>query len=65
MNLYLFKTNVYRESAIRNLSNILKHYFSISKIEFQNRVMQIEARYISPVKVEKAMQDLGYKCRSI
>lgn len=65
MNLYLFKTNVLKEKAAKNLSNILRHYFKITSVEFENRVLKIEARYLSTVKVERAMQDLGYKCRAM
>lgn len=65
MNIYLFKTNVKRIKDQLNLSNILKHYFRISTAQFDNRVLKIEARYLSPVKVENAMKDLGYTCREI
>lgn len=65
MKIYEFKTNVFRLKDQLNLSNILGHYFRIASAVFDHKTLKIQAQYLSPVKVENAMKDLGYSCKHI
>jgi hypothetical protein len=69
MEIYVFKTNVRYK---KNIHEIAPHLDMIAEIKRWNidlhdkdKILRIEAFYLSPRAVEKTLQHAGYSCKEL
>ena len=73
MNIHVFETNVQKMKDALNLKNLLALYFRLKEVNFdladfkpgKEMILRIESENLQPVRVVRAMNDLGYECREI
>jgi len=73
MEISVFATNVQKIKDAMNLKNLLALYFKLTDVNFDlsdfrpgnEMILRIESESLQPVKVVRAMNDLGYECREL
>ena len=73
MGVHVFSTSVRRIADALNLQNLLSLYFKMVNVNFdisdfdgsREMILRVEANNLEPVKVVRAMNDLGYDCREL
>lgn len=73
MEIFVFATNVQKIKDALNLKNLLSLYFKLKEINFDladfhpghEMILRIESEELQPVRLVRAMNDLGYECREL